>query len=501
MYAKDFGVVGDGVTDDAAAIAAAVAALRRSGPLSELHFEHGKTYYADPGAADALFVLDRCKGLRIYGENCRFVVEETKPYARLTNTKYCTLSGMTFDYAKKPAFTAQCAYVNVEAGTAVLVADRDIGMDSAAVYTPPSGIGGYFGVLDRQDARCHMYIKKYEMINRQKRTFRIYFEMTDANTARWLASDLMTYGMICPMPGAAHLATAERGFTVVGNYDLTLSLIRVNACYKFGMFISQNEGTLRLTDVDFVPADNALDRDMCFTSWRDAFHVKDNRCRILWESCDCVGSYDDILNVSSSALAVSDYDAASDTLFLRWEESGTGLYYPILPGDTLQVIDTVSGADCGTVTVTEVLSQSAGVNQVRIDRKLSDAAGDGTGWLAFFTNRCASESVIDNCDFSGTIRLRGPITVRNTRIVNYRIWLDVEGSREGPVPRRIHFKSCDILSLPGATVIVDSYCPRANGYHVEDIVFEDCVLDADTFVIGQYDRAYVSFLRCAGHTS
>ena len=344
-----------------------------------------------------------------------------------------------------------------------------------------------------------MYIKKYEMIDRTKRTVRVYFDMSDDNTAKWLENGLAQYGMICPTPKMAHLDSVERGFTITGNTNLTLSDIDVNSCCKFGMFISQNEGTLVMDDVNFVPADNELDKNMNFTSWRDAFHVKDNRCSIIWKNCTATGNYDDVFNISSSTLYVSAYSANDNKLSLVCNELRQGVYYPIKAGDTLQIIDTVTGTEYNNVSVVEVVSQKNGENIVIIDKKLTGFGTAGTSCLAFFTNRCAPDSIIENCDFSGTFRFRGPITIKNSKLYNFRIWIDIERDIEGPVPSGITFYNCDITGNPSSSVIINSYSPSPNGYHISNITFDSCVLDMDTFEIGENDMDYVSFVNCSEH--
>lgn len=487
------------MNDDSAAVKAAVEALRVSGPGSKLIFEKDKTYYisALSGDSRALFELDRLKGITIQGENTGILLGAKKSYASVTNTKNCVISGFNFDYAIKPAFGAVCSSVSVSEGSAVMVADRDIGLEDGEIYTPPYGLS-YWGVLNKSDSRYHMYITKYQMINREKRVFRIYFDMSDANTAAWLESSLRQSGMVCPMPGWGQLPEIERGFTVTGNLDLTFSDIDINSCCRFGMFIADNEGTLNIKDVDFVPADNSIDSGLAFTSWRDAFHVKDNRCKIIWDGCDAVSNYDDVINISSSALAVTAYDGEKREISLVWRESSSGLYYKIKKGDVLSVIDTVTGADCGTAEVTEVVKQSDGVNTVILSSSLGNISSTDS-LIAYFTNRCAPDSVITGCSFNGTFRFRGPLMVSESQFYNMRMWIDTEGSVEGPVPRDITFKNCDILPGKGSQIIINSYNKINDGYHVENIRFSECVLEDSTLAIGENDKDYVVFESCRRH--
>ncbi len=501
LYLENYGAAGDGVTDDSAAILSALADLEHSGVGSSLQMGKNKTYYAASigNHINALIELESVKGITIQGNGSTILMGSSASYAYVAATKKCAIKGLTFDYAQKPAFSAVCSSISAANGTAVMIADRDIGLVNGEIYTPPNGIS-YWGALNKQDSRYHMLITKIQMINTDKRTFRVTFDTDDENTASWLKNSLQEYGLICPMPKVAHLPTNERAVTILSNTDFSMANIKINSCCRFGMFVANNEGTVRFNNVDFIPADNDLDRDMNFTSWRDAWHCKDNRARIVWTDCTATGNYDDVINISSSTLTVTDYDADQKQITLVWQERSSGLYYPIQPGDALSVIDTSTGADCGTVTVTSVIKQADGVNVITVDSQLSNFTSAGENVLAFFTNRCAPDSMISNCDFGGTFRFRGSLTVEDTVFYNMRMWIDLYDDVEGPVPQDIHFIRCDIASAVGATIILNSYNTKsANGYHLNDISFENCVLESSTLQIGTNDEANIRFVECTRH--
>ncbi|MBR4073452.1 MAG: hypothetical protein IKK24_05855, partial [Clostridia bacterium] len=357
-------------------------------------------------------------------------------------------------------------------------------------------IDAYFGVLNKHDTRFHVYITKFQMISNADKTFKLWFDMNDGNTRNWTSNGLLqTHGMIVPMPRIGHLQ--ERGFTIVGNYNFKLQDLACHDCPRFAMYVGQNEEKLTFKNVDFLPADNDLDRNMNFTSWRDLFHVKDNRCPIDWIDCDATGNYDDIYNISSSTLYVSDYNLAKNRLSLYWPETGRS-YHTIKPGDTLNVIDTITGEDCGTATVKRVVSQVGDENIVVLDKPLENLNNLGTSVLAFFTNRCSPGSTIQNCNFNGTYRWRGPLTVTNSYFYNMRTWIDLFENVEGPIPENIVFKNCEIESAGGKTVHLGANSGNTDeyGYHVKNIRFENCIMSENSFDIYPSDMDYVIFKNC-----
>lgn len=493
LYAKDFGVVGDGVTDDGKAIFDAVMALSSSGPGSTLIFESNKTYYAKSITLNSLIYLNAVEGVTIDGGNSTFLLDTLKEYMTVSKTKNCVIKNMHFDFKTKPAFRADFVSLDAASGSALMRADRDIGIAEGESYTPSSG---WFGVINKGDTRRHMYIAKYTMVDASERLFRIYFT-TDTNTRSWMSDGtLAASGMICPMPGIGHLQ--ERGFTISGNQDLTLSNFKIHACARFGMYIGTNEGSLMMDAVDFVPAENALDSSLDFTSWRDAFHVKDNRCAITWQNCKAYGNYDDVFNISSSTLYVSDFNVAKNRISLIWDESSSGIYYTIKPGDTLNVIDTETGEDCGNAVVKRVVKQSGGVNIVVLEEPLELLTYTGKTVQAFFTNRCAPNSKIINCDFNGTFRFRGPLTVSNSTFYNMRTWIDLFDYVEGPIPKDITFQNCEFVNGASGSFIIGANSGNTgkNGYHVENIRFENCVLNSSSLSIYSSDQNYVTLRGC-----
>lgn len=512
IYAKDFGVVGDGKTDDAKAVYDAIIAISNCGPGSTLIFEKDSDIYCKNVSLSAVIRISQIEGITIDGNGSTIWLDTLKEYANITSTKDCVIKNFNFDYVTKPAFTA-LAYgpdpINTTDGTAVMQADRDIGLETGETYIPNmSSVGiigdtgtAWWGVLNRTDSRYHMRIKKYEMIDREKRIFKIYF--ADANTINWSTAipgnfdgDDDTDGMICPMPYWGHMQ--ERGFSISENTDLKLKNLDVHSCARFGMYIGRNEGSLLMDDVDFVPADNDLDRNIDFTSWRDTFHCKDNRCSIKWINCDATGNYDDIFNVSSSTLYVSDYNLAKNRVTLVYPQSANGIYYTIKAGDTLNIIDTDTGMDIGTATIKRVVRQQKNENIVILDKPLNNLSFTGESIFAFFTNRCAPKSEIINCNFSGTYRFRGPITISNSYFYNQRTWIEFE-DLEGPIPKDILFKNCTIKSGRGATIIIGANSGIPEGYHAENIKFENCKMDSATLDIYESDLPYVKLIGCTEH--
>lgn len=490
LYAKDFGVKGDGKTDDGPAVSKAMLAILDCGPGSKLIFEKNKTYLINNSDISAVY-LKNVKGITVDGGNSTFLLKNKKPYLTISDSKDCKVENFHFDHYYKSAFTA--TFVKKDGNGILMKADRNIGLKNGQLYVSP--ISGWFGVLNKGDSRYHMYIESYKMADTQNNTFYIKFT-GDANTNSWASNGMLEEnGMICPMPEYGH--TSERGFTVDSNDNLTLSNLKIHDCSRFGMYIGSNKGVLNFNAVDFVPAENSLDKNMNFTSWRDAFHVKDNSCAIHWKNCVATGNYDDIYNISCTTCYLSEYNIAKNRLNVVSNSSGGG-YPKIFAGDTVNIIDTSSGEDLGSAKVTRVIKQSGGENIFVVDNPIDRLSVTGKDILVFFTSRCAPNSTIENCDFNGTFRFRGPLTVTNTKFYNQRTWIDLHEDIEGPIPKNITFKNCEIVKGSGATIILgaNSQNTEKHGYHIENIKFEKCKFDPSMLSIYSSDKKYVILRDC-----
>lgn len=108
-----------------------------------------------------------------------------------------------------------------------------------------------------------------------------------------------------------------------------------------GFAVFNSEGTIRFTNVNLTRAPNSLDKNLNFVGWRDGFHCKENRAKIIWDGCKMEGLYDDVFNISASTMYVKEAKG-QDEINMFWPET-KGTYSPLKKGDKLTIIDTSTG--------------------------------------------------------------------------------------------------------------------------------------------------------------
>ena len=471
IYVKDFGAVGDGVTDDAVAINLAVEAFKAAPQGSTLVFEPNKVYYYKENRCGQLpvFYFRYQKDKTIKGDNSMILLGgKNHYYADIENCENITIEGMNFDYAEyKPAFHGKFESIDAENGTAIMIADRDIHLKNGEIYDK-SMSRGLFACIKCETSRWHMYIDSYEMLDEQERKFNVKFNVQDKRTMDRLKLDfLKTNGMIMMMPGTGNII--ERAFSIHNNNDFTMRNVNVHAACRHCFSLQYNFGEFLFENVNYVR--NPNDMDLWFVSWGDTYHLLQNRAKYTWKNCKNEWNYDDVFNISVSRLVPKKVFAKDEADLFFLETKGS--FAPILVGDIVTVVNRATGQYLHT-EIKEVISQEGTTNHVKFKDQI-DWLEENEEIAVYIDTLAAAGSVMENCDFDGTMRARNDITFINTRFYVRRFWVGNETVWEGSLPRNIIFKNCkfeyDDHNEPYWHITA---CTRGGDAHAENIVFENC---------------------------
>ncbi len=430
LYAADYGVKGDGVTDDGPAISAAMRdAMEKQ---ATLQFESGKTYLitsADNNSSgfSSPFALTGADGLTVDGGDSTFVFKPGLSFFVLTGCRDVRLCRMQFDYTDSPYLVGTVK--SVSGDTVTYTTDIE---PYAASYD-------YAGITA-------FSIAYNEGIQNRPHRFLVAMKKTGACEVAVTYTDA-THGyregdvVFLPNPGIGHVFSEV---VYIGGCQgaLTLQDVQVHAASGFTFAIKGNDAEMYFENVDLVPAaDNG--RAIQMVSFRDGFHCKDNRRPLHWNECDVGVLFDDVYNISNTLGYITSVENAARITAVNYEFYSRGqlVSFDCRVGDVVDVYNPQKNLYCGTATVREVT--------VNPDHSVTMTLDYGTtlskveaGCVVGNRETCAPGSTITDCRFTGTFRLLRSIRVERTTFDHLCTWIKVEGGVEGPLPGNVDFIDC-----------------------------------------------------------
>ena len=343
----------------------------------------------------------------------------------------------------------------------------------------------------------HLFFDEMEVVDASANRYRIQFRNEDNVDGKLEYMQRTGSQFLVPRPYWGQ----EEGsaFIVTNTENADLEDINLWSASTFNFHMRYNSGVVNLKNVNLTPEPGT---DMAMVGWRDGFHLKDNRAQFIWDGCKLEKVFDDVFNISCTMMQVT--EVISDTEFkMECPEFGGTYWLPMQAGDELTVYDEKTGAFIGRTTIKEVVNQKGKDNHIIVNDPLpGNAAGVSVG----LDSGVAPNSIIRNCEVIGTYRFRGPLLVENCQLKTMYAWLDNLPNIEGPVPRNIHFKNCEITKVHPADrkdsfgssdylMIIGNYTTSGAmaQFISTGIVFEDCEVNKDE--IAFYPSCEVQFIR------
>ena len=503
---EEFGAIADGIHNDATALWSAITAACEYKGEAQVLLQADKAYhiaptdeqksgklqmkiggvkqYASSMNCTAAIPIADAKDVHIKGKNTKILLSPPFNYCNIYHSENISVEGLVFDYAYHPFAKATLVELDEENRKAIIKCDRSLRIKERTLDRG-------FSVIERPDSRYHMRSLAFTPVDAENFIYEVEFK-DDAATVERLPI-LREYPLIVPVPNFGHCI--ERGFSIVGNKNVSFKDCTIHSLARFGVVLFYNDG---LVSFENFRAERTADEPACIVGWRDLFHVKESHAKYVWKNCYAEYCYDDIFNISASTLAVQKVYEEDDIDFI-WPET-KGVYGGVRVGDTVSIIDYATGKDYGEYKIREIVEQQGSHNRYRFKTPVVGIE-NAKNTRVHVLDMGAPGSLIEDCEFHGTFRLRNPIEVKNTFFENKRFWLDTwfpNAIGEGPVPKHIHFKDCTFVCDDEESKYFHIESHRAGNdgepqYHIEDIVFENCKMPTDTLEIADSDRDYVIF--------
>lgn len=506
---SDFGAKADGINNDAIALWKTLAAASDFDGEAQVLLEAGKTYRfgptedqkcgrhqmliggicQDPASLNctAPISLDRAKNVHIKGENTKILIDKPYNYCNIYHSENIVIEGLIFDYSVHPYVKGIALEMDFASHKATFKTDRSLFVKEKSVMRD-------FGVLERPDSRYHMFTRTVTPVDADNFIYEIEFNDDPCTNKHF--KFLSEYPLIIPVPGFGHCI--ERGFSIISNTNVTFKDCKIHSLARFGFALFNNDGIMLF---DNVRAEKSPFESANIVGWRDLYHVKENRGRFVWKNCYAEYCNDDIFNISASTMVIEHMYSPTDIDF-RFPETN-GKYSGVRVGDRISVIDLESGIDYGESTIVEIVEQEGHHNRFRFDKPFASGVEGAKRPKAHVLEMVAPGALIENCDFRGTFRFRGPIEVSDTYFEVKRLWIDMfmpnDVIGEGPIPKHIHFTNCRFETDDEEEYYFHIMAQKdritdEKQYHLEDIVFKNCEIPMNTVEIQDCDRPFVEFI-------
>lgn len=429
LNAADFGVKGDGKTDDGIAIGRAIeAAIEQK---ATLRFESGKTYYIgstdrSAGPFGSPFAMNGAEGVTVDGGGSVFRFAPGISYFALTSNKDIRICNMKLDLSVSPYLVGTVKAVD----GANVTYTTDIEPHQTYVDSRNS-VNFSIRYNEGTQQRPHQFINTVQKTASKE----VKVEYQHENHGYSVGDKVFL-----PNPGVGN-ALSEIMYISANTGCMVFENIEVWAAPSFIANIRENDAEIYFENVDYVPgAEN--DREIKMVSWRDGYHVKDNRRPIHWNECDVDVLFDDVFNVSNTLGYITSVKNGNRFTVTQYELYTYGSFHPFScrEGDVIDVFSS-KGVYAGEATIRRVIENPNGTMDLVLDygeslRKMEE------GWLVGNRDTCAPGSTITNSRFTGTFRFRREIRIENCVFDMLVTWIREDGSVEGPIPGNIDYVNC-----------------------------------------------------------
>jgi len=461
--AADYGLVGDGQTDDGPVIQQMLdAAAQVKGPVS-LQFPAGKTIYVGTAPERRVFRWDGAENITLDGGGSTFLLDPSLRFVYMASSRNMTLRRLKVDYSPLPfadgtvvAIDAQARHYDVR--LAPWVTEPPLGgptnQDGEHFSQPFFAMlwhPGPYGPLS-----VHCWVDNMEP-GPSPGVVRVYPNANFDHFGEMVAGE---WTVSLPVPGIAH--RYGEVFKLIDNETVTVEDVELWSAPWFGFGIYRNAGelTFRRTHIRPKPGTTRF-----MSLWRDGFHVKGNSARLLWEDCELTGMNDDAFNISTHSSVV--HAIHSPTRFEVRQK------FPLLPvswyaGSTLTAVDEPAKRVLGRRRITQVEvgpipppidgQPAAPITTITLE---SPIEGLEVGTMVWDAAQCNPDTTLKGCTINMSCRMQSPVQLENCQVTDL-LWFYGEGV-EGGFPHHVRIENCTIRRGRGNPALAIAFAGMPTG--------------------------------------
>ncbi|BCM94416.1 hypothetical protein IAD21_06323 [Abditibacteriota bacterium] len=454
LNAQAFGAKGDGVTDDGPAVLKMLDAAAKSKLPLTLQFAPNRSYFLKSGRNRYAFYFDGARNLTLDGGNSIFLVDSQQRFLKLIHSSNVAIHNFKVDYVPLPFAEGTVIARDKAAGTLDVRIDDGETLPPEGGATEEDGEQAYFGALwgpgtYNNQGEGGPYWVRYNLdiqnvsapianhvVRVQSKP--IDFPIDDIKVGQWRFS--------IPVRGIAHRYGPGESFWLGDNTDLTLENIELWSAPWFAFGINGNRGHVTLRHVNVRPKPGT--RHIA-SSWRDAFHVKNNRANVLFEDCVVQGSSDDAFNISSHTSKVREILSPPRIKISQNFPLGIAA---MEVGDTLAFYSPIRGALIGRARITKVDVSPTNPGEIEaplftidLDRNVEGLETENT--LVWNETDSNPNTILRRCRMDTSCRFRSPVTLNSCQ-VNALAWFTGD-EIETPLPSNVKVVNCQFRAGQG----------------------------------------------------
>lgn len=445
LDAVDFGLVADGVTNDAPAIQRMLdMAMERGRDTSlTMRFPADSRIYAEPYQGRHLFRLDGFKDIRIQGGGSVFSLHRDLRFLFATHCERLEVSELNVEMAINPTVEATIISMNTDGSELTVRLDEPQRAHELGGPTRLDGEQSFFAMLwladEYTDYSYHYSIDGFEIAESQTDSL-MRVMGPRAIPVRYLSRiELSRTRISLPVAGVAHRHGPGAMFIIDRCVDVYFEDVEVWSAPWFAYQIFRNSGKLVFRRAHIRPEPGS---GRITSIWRDGFHVKGNSGNLLFEDCIIEGTNDDAFNVSTHSWSVSEIIEENS---LRIRQRFPLQLMPPRVGGILQVLSADGQRRLGEARVIEIIGlpecdsvfdpgegyqhPRAPALEIVIENPLSDLTVGSIVWDSETANPSV---IIRNCRIRNSCRFQSPVVLEYNDIAAF-IWFYAD-DKEGPLP-------------------------------------------------------------------
>ena len=438
LHAPDFGVTGDGITDDGPALQEALNVLVNYNGSARLLFEANSTCYIE--SVPETYIIDwvEVHDQVIDGNNTTFLLAGDVRFMQLEKCRNIETRNLNIDYTPLPFADGIVVAKNPEELWVDVQVFDEFDLPPLGGPTRTGGEQAYFGMIWNPGP--------YDLVSRHywlADTLEAYPGSLNDRVIRLVAENFDAFQTIeigktvvsLPVRGIAHRGGAEV-FRIRSNENVYFENIDVWSAPWFVFGIHSNRGEVINRNVNIRPKPGTQRHT---SAWRDGFHVKGNYADLLWEDCHFEGMNDDAFNISTHMSYVQQITSPTQIEVIQNFPLGI---VPLAQGDTLVAYDVPGGKILGRREITAVegtfeTDWSSGSPRspwitVHFDEAIPGLKENDLIWNESSAN---PNTILRRCTIKMSCRLQSSITIDDCDVTAL-LWFYGENI-EGPIPSSV----------------------------------------------------------------